>query len=261
MDHPSFVLIGAGNVGFHLGLTLHRNGYAVHQVFSRNLEKVSFLAEKINAEYTNLLSKVRPGASVYILAVTDDAISAVAAELSEQLGEDPLIVHTSGTTPGKVLRKWFKNYGVFYPLQSFNIDRSIDFSVIPICIDASDEFHQQLLMTVANSLSSKVFKITDEQRATLHVAAVFVNNFTNQLYQIGEEILTDRQIPFDLLYPLIEETANRIKRHHPGEVQTGPATRGDLHTIKNHLNLLRRFPKYSQLYREFSLLINPDLKF
>ena len=79
------------------------------------------------------------------------------------------------------------------------------------------------------------------------MAAVFVNNFVNYLYQIGEDILSEDGIPFDLLKPLIKETANKIEILSPKEAQTGPAKRSDSKTIEKHLKLLENSP-YKEVY-------------
>jgi predicted short-subunit dehydrogenase-like oxidoreductase (DUF2520 family) len=128
----------------------------------------------------------------------------------------------------------------------------VDFSNIPFCIDAVKKEDRILLQELAQLLSEKVFVITDEQRAVLHVAAVFVNNFSNHLFRIGEEILKDHEMSFELLLPLIRETVNKLDSLSPEEAQTGPAIRGDQTTIRRHLKLLKSYPEYQEIYRMLS---------
>ena len=225
-------LIGSGNVAQHLIKAFSKSEVVeIAQVFSRKKEKLSSLIEfdKIVSDYHDLKE-----ADLYIIAVTDNAI----ADVSEQLPfNNQLVVHTSGTASIETLDDKNRK-GVFYPLQTFSKNKEIDFSVIPICLEADNTFDFRVLETVAKSISKAVFPINSEQRKALHVAAVFVNNFTNHLYQIGQEICEENQVSFDILKPLIQETAEKIKTLEPIDAQTGPAKRNDSSTIEAHLEYL-----------------------
>ncbi|MBF4467380.1 Rossmann-like and DUF2520 domain-containing protein [Flavobacterium sp. LC2016-12] len=225
-------IIGSGNVAQHLIKAFSKSeAVEIAQVFSRKKEKLSSLIEfdKIVSNYENLKE-----ADLYIIAVTDNAI----AEVSQQLPfNNQLVVHTSGTASIETLDDKNRK-GVFYPLQTFSKNKEIDFSIIPICLEADNTFDFRVLETVAKSISKAVFPINSEQRKALHVAAVFVNNFTNHLYQIGQEICEENQVSFDILKPLIQETAEKIKTLEPIDAQTGPAKRNDSSTIEAHLEYL-----------------------
>lgn len=228
----SIVIIGSGNVAQHLITAfLQSNEVELVQVFSRQKEKVLHLIslDKIVSDYTEIKS-----ADVYLLAVSDNVI----AEVSEKLPfENRLVVHTSGSMPMEVLN--IKNRrGVFYPLQTFTKNKSVDFKAIPICLEAETENDFLTLKTVAQSISSRVESISSEQRKALHVAAVFVCNFVNHLYQMGQEICEEHNLSFELLQPLIIETAQKITQLSPKEAQTGPAKRNDTTTINAHLHFL-----------------------
>jgi len=232
-------LIGAGNVAFHLGKALVAAGVAVQQVFSREYSSASELAHLLQAEAIDRLDQVQPDVSVLLIAVSDDAIGAVGQQLAEHFGAvPPLVVHTSGATPSTVL-SMLPRYGVFYPLQTFSKDRPVDFSAIPICVDAPQAADLEVLKKLAHRISDRVFPIDDEQRAVLHVAAVFANNFTNHLLALSQQITDRANLPFDLLRPLILETALKAQDFPPAEVQTGPAKRGDRATRERHLAYLR----------------------
>jgi predicted short-subunit dehydrogenase-like oxidoreductase (DUF2520 family) len=225
-------LIGSGNVAQHLIKAFTKSELVeIVQVFSRKKEKLSSLIEfeKIVSNFEDLKES-----DLYIIAVTDNAI----AEVSQQLPfNNQLVVHTSGTASIETLDDKNRK-GVFYPLQTFSKNKEIDFSVIPICLEADNTFDFRVLETVAKSISKAVFPINSEQRKALHLAAVFVNNFTNHLYQIGQEICEENQVPFDILKPLIQETAEKIKILDPVDAQTGPAKRNDSNTIEAHLEYL-----------------------
>lgn len=225
-------LIGSGNVAQHLINAFTKNQHIeLVQAFSRkktSLENI-LSTDKIITDLSDLKE-----ADLYIIAVTDDAIS----EVSEKLPfENRLVVHTSGTSSIEILNSKNRR-GVFYPLQTFSKDKKVDFSIIPICLEAASQNDYLILQTVAQNISNAVFPIVSEQRKALHVSAVFVNNFTNHLYQIGQEICIEHQVPFEILKPLIQETAEKIKFINPNEAQTGPAKRNDTNTIDAHLDYL-----------------------
>lgn len=250
------VLIGAGNVGYHLGRRLHDKGVRIAQVFSRDLRKAQDLALVVGSEATDQLQAVLSlDTGLYLIAVKDDAIEEVAGQLQPLVGAQCLIAHTSGTVSSTVLQPYFARSGVFYPLQTFSRDRVPDFSQIPFCVYAADEEVQEKLLALAHVLSDKVYPISDQERQVLHVAAVFVNNFSNYLFGIGHQLLSAEGLSFDLLRPLILETAAKVMEHDPDKVQTGPAKRGDQLTILSHLRYLQQYPEYQNLYRLISYAI------
>lgn len=250
---PQIALIGAGKAGTQLGLRLAACGLAPVQVFSRTLDNARHLATALGASFTDDLAAVVTDADVYLIAVRDDAIAAVTEALSGVLKHNPLVAHISGATPSTVLAGSFRRYGVFYPLQTFAKDRSPDFSKIPICIHAPEADDLSLLKDLAGRISDSVHVISDEQRATLHIAAVFVNNFVNHLYGIGYRLLLEKGLPLELLLPLIQETAQRLQPDaDPSEMQTGPAARGDHETMARQLDYLRSHSDYHAIYVEMS---------
>jgi predicted short-subunit dehydrogenase-like oxidoreductase (DUF2520 family) len=249
MSIRSVIMIGAGNAGFHLGLRLYSTGVNVLQVFSRTEEKALRLAGQTASRWTTKLRDIAPNADCYIIAVHDDDIGQVSETLySNPPLRDKLFVHTSGSTPSSVFKPYFHRYGVFYPLQTLSISRPADFTDIPICVFAPDREDEDDLFQLGQTISRKVSRIDDEQRAVLHVAAVFVNNFANHLFHIGHQILEKEGLPFDLLRPLIRETAMKVQEDDPSKMQTGPAVRGDRATIERHLGYLEKFPEWKELY-------------
>lgn len=228
----SVVILGAGNVATHLFKAFNKaNNVTVNQWFNRNIS--SIFQYKNEVDITDDLSLLKD-ADVYIIAVSDDAI----AELSKQLTfKNKLVVHTSGSVGVYDIDKKQKR-GVFYPLQTFSKDAEMNFKNVPICIETIDKKDYHILKELAISIGSPTKKVNSDQRRVLHLAAVFVNNFTNQLYRIGHEITESEGAEFDLLKPLILETANKIQELSPYMAQTGPAKRHDKKTIKKHLKSL-----------------------
>jgi len=243
------VLLGSGNVATNLALALKANGENIVQVFSPNLVNAKELAERIGSESINSFSEIDRGADLYIISIKDDAIAEVARNLK---GVDGLVVHTSGTTDIKVLSSEVKHAGVFYPLQTFSKSREVDFKTIPLCLEATDAKQLEILTQVAEKLSNKVYQLDGEKRKVLHLAAVFACNFTNHLYALSNQILTKNDLNFDLIKPLIAETADKVMVDLPENVQTGPAIRHDENTMNKHLAMLSDLPELQEIYQTLS---------
>ena len=224
-------LIGSGNVAQHLTSALSASeDVQLFEIYSRNqpdfyLPSTVRLVRKID-DLTD--------SDLYIISVSDVAISEVSASL-DFTGK--LVVHTSGSLPLTALDPKNRR-GVFYPLQTFSKQKEVDLKSVPLCLESEVESDYAILETIANSLSDLVYKIDSEQRKALHVAAVFANNFTNHLYQQASIICESSNVPFDILRPLIAETAAKIQTLSPAQAQTGPAKRNDQITIDAHLKFL-----------------------
>ncbi|CAL2091721.1 Coenzyme F420-dependent NADP oxidoreductase-like protein [Tenacibaculum sp. 190524A05c] len=227
----SVVLLGGGNVAHHLTQAfLACKGVDLKQLYARNANSIAQFQNDVSiTDDLNLLAD----ADVYIIAISDDAISSI----SSQLPENKLVTHTSGSVAMNSLNNTGRK-GIFYPLQSFSKTKPVNFSEIPICIEAEQDEDLKILEQLAQLISPKVYQISSDQRSKLHVAAVFVNNFTNHMYKIGNDICKQYDVPFEVLLPLIQETASKIEHVAPNEAQTGPAKRKDQETIQRHLNLL-----------------------
>ena len=225
------VIIGGGKVANHLiNAFLKTSKVQLIQIYARNIMQVKQYEHQVSL--TSNLQKLKK-ADVYIIAVSDDAI----AEISSKIDTKSLVVHTSGTVSLKALKN-NERKGIFYLLQSFSHNKQVDFSQIPFCLEAAFEEDLKLLEKLALSVGEKTYRINSKQRSYLHLAAVFVNNFTNHLYSIGDDICNKYNVPFEVLHPLIKETTLKIETLSPKEAQTGPAMRKDTNTIKKHLSIL-----------------------
>lgn len=253
----NITLIGAGRIAWHLGRRLKAKGFPVRQVVSRTPEHAEKLALALGCDWSADWSEVNVDTDWLLLAVRDDAIEDVAMVLSRFV-PGAFATHTSGATPGAVLAPHFERYGVFYPLQSFSQDRVPVWSKIPFCVDAHSSDDLLLLKKIAKTIGNLVYRVNDEQRASLHVAAVFANNFANRCFALAEQILDEKGLPFEMLHPLMEETLAKALQDSPAKMQTGPAMRGDKDTLQRHLRLLDAHPELSEIYRIMSNSINPD---
>ncbi len=248
----NITIIGAGNVATHLAKRLVEKGHSINQIMNRSLVNAELLANQVDGKAISSWSNINTTVDLFLIAVSDDAIKIVAKHISEIIPHNSIVAHTSGATSSKVFQDYFENYGVFYPLQTFSKTRKADFETLPFCIDGSNETTKKLLFELAETICPNVYMIDDKQRNTLHVAAVFANNFTNHLLAISEQIITQENIPFDLLKPLINETVAKINESTPKSMQTGPARRGDKATLAKHKKYLDKYPNYRKIYQLLS---------
>jgi predicted short-subunit dehydrogenase-like oxidoreductase (DUF2520 family) len=244
-------IIGTGNVAFHLTKRFKETGFILAETVGRNPEMGKNLAAQFQAKFQKNFNKIKTDSDLYIIAVSDSAIADVAAQLAQRL-DNQLVVHTSGAIPSSILQSYFKHYGSFYPLQTFSLNSKPDFEKIPIFINTNPpQYQANFLKEIALKISPNVYELSDEKRVVLHIAAVFVNNFTNHLFSISEKILEAEGLPFDVLKPLIIETVNKIQEHSPQIMQTGPARRRDFGTIEKHMQYLAEYApaEYWGLYK------------
>ncbi|PKV50588.1 coenzyme F420-dependent NADP oxidoreductase-like protein [Aquimarina sp. MAR_2010_214] len=226
------IILGAGNVAKHL-YTAFYDHKSVEVVQCYNRKGLRLHPNQKEITITQNINSLKE-ADVYILAVSDDAIEEVSNLLPFK---NKFIVHTSGSVPMHILNS-DNQRGVFYPLQTFSEDKAVDFTSVPFCLEAENAVSMNTLQKLSSMLSEKVYHISSEQRNVLHVSAVFVNNFANYLFSTGNDICNEYDVPFEILHPLIQETAQKITEMNPDLAQTGPAIRNDIKTIKRHLKIL-----------------------
>lgn len=245
------VWIGAGNVATRLGTALGRAGHETLQVFSRTRASAEALAGQLGCTATSVPDSVVPGADVYVFSVTDSALERLAARIAPRTG-DALCLHTAGSMPMDVFRGHARRYGVMYPLQTFSKDCPVDFREVPFFVEASAPEALAQAKGLARSVSDRVEEMDSEKRRRLHLAAVFACNFVNHCYAVAADMLGRDGIPFEVLLPLIDETARKVRRLPPAEAQTGPAVRHDLDVMRRQLAMLEGDPEREALYETMS---------
>lgn len=269
------VLIGAGNLATHLGKALRAAGHDMLQVFSRTMQSAETLASLLDAEPLTDIAQVRDDADVYIFSVKDSALAQLVAQLcrheADGLGEDGAVnalrkakkgehervfLHTAGSMPMSVFKGMAQHYGVLYPMQTFSKQREVDFSIIPCFVEANDEFAQKQIEGLAREISGRVYQLSSEDRKYLHLSAVFACNFANHCYAISQELLEEHGIPFDVMLPLINETAAKVHEMKPKDAQTGPAVRYDENVIDKQSKLLENHPHFKKVYDSMSKSIH-----
>lgn len=244
------VCLGSGNVATHLASALKASGADLLQVYSKTLANAQALASVLNSQAIDNLEQLNRDADLYLISINDDAIAAVVGQLKGLKG---MVVHTAGATSLSVFEEQgFSHYGVLYPLQTFSKSRPVDFSTVPLCLEAGTNDDLQTLHQLAAKLSTLVYEVNSDDRKLLHLAAVFACNFSNHLYHLSAGLLKSKNLSFDLLKPLILETAAKVQNALPYDVQTGPARRGDEETMNRHLALIQEAPILTDIYETLS---------
>lgn len=221
------VIIGSGNVAYHLLTAFKKNDISVAQIFGRNDTVLREISEEFHIPYS---TKYLEEAELYIISVNDSSIADVSKKISKK---DCLVAHTSGSMSLNSLLGSYRK-SVFYPLQTFSKEKPLNYSEIPFFINAENEKDKNALKDLASKISDKVMFADDEKRKYIHLTAVFACNFVNHLYTKSKEISDKQNIPFSYFLPLIDETTKKIHFIDPKDAQTGPAIRNDKKTVKLH---------------------------
>ena len=225
------VLIGSGNVAFHLAKAFTEAQISISQIFGRNTTDLQKISEQFSIPFS---TETLVDADLYIISVSDSSIAEVSSLIQN---ENALVAHTSGSVSREALSGNYRK-SVFYPLQTFSKSKNLDYSKIPFFIDAENENDEEILKNLASKISKNVMLANDEKRKYIHLTAVFACNFVNHLYARAKEISDSQGIPFDYFLPLIDETTQKIHELEPKLAQTGPAIRNDEKVLKLHESLL-----------------------
>ena len=248
------VFVGAGRLATNLARALHDQGHRIKAVYSRTQASAEALSAVVGGFPTDSIDALPMEADAFILAVKDAVLDDLIAQLDKGR-EQQAFFHTAGSVPLSVFGS-HSPCGVIYPMQTFSKERQVDFSRVPIFIEGSDEESLALAERIARTVSNDVRTLSSEDRRHLHLAAVFACNFANHCYALSARILEKHGLPFSVMLPLIEETAEKVRTMHPREAQTGPAVRYDENVIEAQMRLLADEPMMRDVYELMSRSIH-----
>jgi predicted short-subunit dehydrogenase-like oxidoreductase (DUF2520 family) len=240
---------GAGKVAGALCKAMHRSGFNIQQIVSQNESNGRLLSNFCNARWSAdlIFSDLT---DIIIVAVPDHVLKNVLNNI--KCGKETLVVHTAGSMGLDVFPIQISRTGVLYPLQTFSRERELVFKDLPFFLEASDSMSETILNTITESVGGRAYYADSEQRILVHLAAVFINNFTNHMFTIGNELILRSGFSFEVFEQLIKETISKALEMGPHNAQTGPASRNDLNTIEKHMNLLSFSPEMQCVYREIT---------
>ncbi len=238
-------IIGAGNVAWHLGNAFAKAGIKINHIAGRDHDKTKQLAELLGSKSFGALEEEIPESDLYLLAVKDDVIRTVFEKIYKK---GRFIVHLAGAIEGNILAMHNNNYGVIWPMQTLTKNNDIDLQHTLIAVSGNSPEYQLMLKELASRISSRVIEVSDGQRAIMHLSAVWINNYTNHMYDIAYNLLKENNLSLELFYPLMEEHLTKIKEIAPDQLQTGPAIRGDMATLAKHKSMLNNHKDWKELY-------------
>ena len=242
------VIIGSGNVAYHLAKAFTQNNIEVSQIFGRNEVELNKISEELNIPYS---TKELADADLYLISVSDSAVEQVSDLIKT---EKALVAHTSGSLPIETLNGDYRKAS-FYPLQTFSKTKNLDYSKIPFFIEAENQIDEKSLFELASLISDHVETSDYEKRKYIHLTAVFACNFVNHLFARAKEIADSQDLDFNYFIPLIDETVEKIHHLEPKSAQTGPAVRGDERVLKLHEELITN-EEHLKIYQ----LMNESIK-
>lgn len=254
---PRITFVGAGNLATQLGKALVRAGCLIPQVYSRTMRSAAMLASQTGAQPVDDIAALSADTDLLVVAVTDKVLPTLLPQLQKQL-PGIMTVHTAGSIPLSVFGDGAARCGVFYPMQTFSKSRDVDFSHIPIFIEATEPPTEQWLLQLAERVGGRGYRLDSSRRRLLHLSAVFACNFSNHCYALAETVLAPHGIPFDVLLPLIDETAAKVHNLSPHAAQTGPAVRYDENVMAAQEALLADLPRVQEVYRLLSRSIHEE---
>ncbi len=250
MSTQTIGIVGSGNVGIHLARAFSSLPKNEVSLVARSDKNHQYLDRLDHLRILESIEELSEDLSFLILAVNDRGIKTLAQKLSFK---NTLLLHTSGSVSiDDLSENRAANYGVIYPLQSFSLKRTLNYSEIPFLTEADTEENHNKIKNLVSDLGAKNVKVNSINRKKIHLSAVIVNNFVNHLYARGAEYLSSDKLPFELLLPLIRETTARLDDLEPSKLQTGPAVRYDVSVINEHLEMLSEEPELQELYRVIS---------
>lgn len=237
-------LIGAGNIAHWMAYALRKNNMCIKQVYSHHLTNAQCLADQCGAQAIDSLADLKQGADLYIFMLKDDCFDAVLPQLPFKL---PMAAHTAGSLSISIFEGVAEHYGILYPYQSLNKNMDFDGVEVPLCVEGNTDTTENVLLELAQHLSTRVTVVPEAQRQILHRAAIFACNFTNAMYAIAHDILTENNLDWQLIMPLIQNTLDKVKTIPPHDAQTGPAKRRDANVIKLHADAIAD-PQVRKIY-------------
>jgi predicted short-subunit dehydrogenase-like oxidoreductase (DUF2520 family) len=249
----TYYIIGTGNTAWFLATRLAKASYICKGIYGRNPEHTHHLAAHIKAPALENITDIKDDADFCILAITDHAITGVAANFKFK---HTTLIHTAGSLSRMILEPYAAHAGVLWPIYSLVKDNLPIHREVPITIKGTTDHAEALLQQMAASITDIYYTVSWEQRQWLHLCAVLCNNFTNHLMAVSEQVCKKQQVPFSLLFPIVSQTAERIRNASPKVLQTGPARRGDTVTIEKHLELLAQNPDWQELYKAITTSID-----
>lgn len=220
-----------------------------------NIEFIAARSWKDRADFSTDIPKIIigndkiPTVDIMLFCVSDSSISI----LSQHISGSKLNIHFSGSRALSELHNSIPK-GVIWPVQSITASGG-DWKNVPIVWEAESDTNEYTKKLVEALKPASCINLPYEQRLELHIAAVFISNFTNSMLVAVDELLNSDPLKIEVLLPLLHHTISRYSGGNAFINQTGPAIRNDEGTIERHLSSLHNKPELSSLYKSITRYI------
>ncbi len=257
--------IGAGTVGTALSVRLSSKGYRMIAVSSRSQTSARKLAQAVSGCHAFKNNQdVADTAELIFITTPDNAIASVASEIQWHTGQS--VVHCSGALSTDILesaKKLGVQVGAFHPLQTFaSVKQAIENIPGSTFAVEAEEPLLSILKDMATTLDGHWIELKANDKVVYHAAAVIACNYLVTLVKLATDLWRSFNIPqsqaTQALLPLIRGTIHNIDTVGIPQCLTGPIARGDIETIKKHLDALQKVaPALLSTYQELGLQTIP----
>ncbi len=257
--------IGAGTVGTALSVRLSGRGYPIVAVSSRSQTSAENLARAVNG--CRVLADnqgVADNAQLVFVTTPDDVIASVVSQIRWHPGQS--VVHCSGAASTDILqpaKELGAQVGAFHPLQTFaSAKQAIENIPGSTFALEAEEPLLNTLKDMATALDGHWVELKTSDKVIYHASAVIACNYMVTLVKLATDLWQTFNIPprqaTQALLPLLRGTLNNIDTLGIPQCLTGPIARGDIGTIKKHLDALNQIaPNLLSTYRELGLQTIP----
>ncbi|HZI85396.1 MAG TPA: Rossmann-like and DUF2520 domain-containing protein [Pyrinomonadaceae bacterium] len=253
-SRPSVSIIGSGRLGTALALALSSSGYSVQALMSQGLRSAKKAAALVRGRALSLqgseLNRL-PASKIILIATPDDQIARTATKLASSKISSPknrVVLHTSGALSSSVLKPLANlgfHVGSLHPLVSVSDPEKGQQGLRGAfyCIEG-DATATRVARALVKDLGGRSFKISSEKKPLYHAAAVMASGHVLALYDLATDMLVrcglKRSEALRILLPLLESTVNNLSQSDPSSALTGTFARGDIATVRRHLEALSK---------------------
>lgn len=253
-SRPSVSIIGSGRLGTALALALSSSGYSVQALMSQGLRSAKKAAALVRGRPLSLKASELdrlPASKIILIATPDDQIARTATKLASSKISPPknrVVLHTSGALSSSVLKPLASlgfHVGSLHPLVSVSDPKTGQKGLRGAfyCIEG-DAIATRAARALVKDLGGRSFKISSANKPLYHAAAVMASGHVLALYDLATDMLVHcglkRVEALRILLPLLESTVSNLSQADPSRALTGTFARGDIATVRRHLEALSK---------------------
>lgn len=252
-------LIGAGSLAHALGPALKSAGYKIEAVAHRNnpasRKRAAAMAKRLKTKAVSL-DQITPASQIIWLCHTDDALAETARLLSQKPGwKNKIVLHSSGALTSDVLaplRQAGAHAASLHPMMTFVLGTTPRLADVPFAVEG-DRRAVLAARQISRAFKAEVFEIKKEAKVLYHAFGSFSSPMVVATLVTAERVgkaagLTGKQMRA-IMRPILLQTVGNYLQGGPSAAFSGPIKRGDLDTVRRHLENLKHVPGATEVYR------------